>query len=491
MFLFTIKEGDLKRTDWDNTSPQAVRPSLEEILDVYIPTHLPKQYNEITKKIIVATGGDLEQTVHLNWSAYTKRNSKENEIEFDFWGGDKLALLVEKYIFDEFLIPNEQRGLFRKTLALIGDIDYDLSDYYQFLNEILFNSNLEKLNNKKILKSLRLIFLSLNIIDFWANGEGNLKKSLFASERTLLNVYQFLNQKNFQNNKHLKEMYSKLYKKHLDIQSKYFKKVYPAIKVKQGLSLYGHDFLQESLILFEQLGIISMYGNFYYASLLNNDNLDYIEYRNIKDALMLMIKNNKGLLNPVYEEHVIDISLALHFLELWNEIKFIDKWIYDLLTHINFAYLQGKYFPIDTNDFEDLVELNVGEPKEKNEYITTSILLPTLAFWCVKLGLIENYKYIVHLSKEIYKESTLQVWFPDKDTEDYVYIEQASKVSGYSFAPIQIKNDISGFAETIIQVKTNKYLINLENSNYPILYLLASRHFRMPIFPHFFLSEII
>ena len=94
VFLFTIKEGNLKRSDWDNTSPQSVRPSLEEILDVYIPTHLSKQYNDITKKIIVATGGDLEQTVHQNWSGYTKRNSKKDEIEFDFWGGDKLSLLI-------------------------------------------------------------------------------------------------------------------------------------------------------------------------------------------------------------------------------------------------------------------------------------------------------------------------------------------------------------------------------------------------------------
>lgn len=117
VFIFTIKEGDLKRSDWDNTSPQAVRPSLEEILDVYISTHLSKIYNDIPKKIIVATGGDLEQTVHQNWSGYTKRNSKPNEIEFDFWGGDKLSLLIEQHIFNEHIIPKNLRSSFRKTLA--------------------------------------------------------------------------------------------------------------------------------------------------------------------------------------------------------------------------------------------------------------------------------------------------------------------------------------------------------------------------------------
>jgi len=492
VFLFTIKEGDFGRADWDN-GLQAVRPSLNEIIDSYIPKKLSSDNQKLIKKIVLATGGDKKQEIDDNWNGYIEKYSKENEIEFDFWGGDKLAIWIEKYIFNEYIIPSEQRSLFRKTLALIGDIDYDLSDYYKFLDEILFNNELEKLNDKKILKSLRLIFLSLNIIDFWAENEDNLKKSLYASERTLLNVYHFLNKNSLQNKKHLKEIFNKLYKKHLDIQNKYFRKLYPAIKVKQGLSLYGHDFLQESIVLFEQLGIISLQGNFHYATLINesDSSLDYINYKNIKDAIKLMIENNKGLLNPVHEEHIIDISLALHVLELWDETQFINKWIYDLLSHIDFAYQQGSYFPIDTNDFEDLVELNIGEAKEKSEYITTSILLPTLAFWCVKLGLLENYKYIVHLSKEMYKESTLQVWFPDKDTNKFIYTEKASVESGYVFAPIEIKENISEFAKMIESLVNKNYLIDLDNDTFPILYLVSSRHFRMPVFPHFFIKEII
>ena len=33
LFLFTIKSGDLKRREWDDGTPQAVRPSLNEIRD--------------------------------------------------------------------------------------------------------------------------------------------------------------------------------------------------------------------------------------------------------------------------------------------------------------------------------------------------------------------------------------------------------------------------------------------------------------------------
>ena len=197
-----------------------------------------------------------------------------------------------------------------------------------------------------------------------------------------------------------------------------------------------------------------------------------------------MIKNHKGLYNPVYDEHIIDISLALYFLELWDEIEFIDEWIYNLISHIEFAYYQGNYFPIDTNSFEDLVECNLGEKKEKKEYIITSTLIPTLAFWCVKLGLIRNYKYLCKISKDIYKDTTLQIWFADNKLENYVYKTSASVESGYVFAPLRIPEDISKMATIIDKLGKSEHLINLENKEMPILYFISSRYFRMPILPH-------
>jgi len=56
IFLFTIKQGDIIRKDW-NSNEQSVRPSLDEILDVYISNKLLNIYSNLPKKIILATGG--------------------------------------------------------------------------------------------------------------------------------------------------------------------------------------------------------------------------------------------------------------------------------------------------------------------------------------------------------------------------------------------------------------------------------------------------
>ncbi|CUV65747.1 conserved hypothetical protein [Sulfurovum sp. enrichment culture clone C5] len=483
IYLFTIKQGNIARGDW-NTGDQAVKPSLDSILNVYIHTHLEEQYKNLPIKIILATNGDMEQTIKLEWSQYTINNSKD-KIKFEFWGGDKLAIEIEEYIFNEFIIPKEQRSLFRKALALIGDTDYDLRDYYQFLDEILFKNELEKESDKVILKALRLVYLSLNIVVYWSQSENNLKPGLLATERTLLNIYEFLYKNNFMKKRKFKEILDKVYEKNFQTIESYCKKIYPLIEVENGLSFRGHDFLQESLILFEQLGILALYGNLYYLlAYTDEDNFDYRKYEGINTHLKLMIKNHKGLYNPVYDEHIIDISLALHLLYLWDEIEFIDEWIYNLISHIEFAYYQGSYFPIDTNNFEDLVECNLGGKKEKKEYIVTSTLIPTLAFWCVKLGLIENYKYLYKVSQEIYKDSTLQIWFADKDIENFVYKMNASSKSGYVFAPLPIYENISQMGDIVEKLKNSGHLIKLENIEMPILYFISSRYFRMPVLPH-------
>ena len=44
--------------------------------------------------------------------------------------------------------------------------------------------------------------------------------------------------------------------------------------------------------------------------------------------------------------------------------------------------------------------------------------------------------------------------------------------------------------EIINKIQKKEYLIKLENKKFPILYLISSRHFRMPILPHFLFNKL-
>jgi hypothetical protein len=79
LFLFSVKQGDLTRQSWDGT-PQALRSSLNEILDTYIPTKIPKRYQKLKIVICLVFGGDMQEQVRSAVNGYIKRNSHQEDI---------------------------------------------------------------------------------------------------------------------------------------------------------------------------------------------------------------------------------------------------------------------------------------------------------------------------------------------------------------------------------------------------------------------------
>ena len=136
-----------------------------------------------------------------------------------------------------------------------------------------------------------------------------------------------------------------------------------------------------------------------------------------------------------------------------------------------------------------MVELNLGDEPNKDDYIQTSTLIPILAQWCIRLGLIENYKYLVHLSETMYKTSTLQIWYPDEELEKFMYIDNAGFQSGYCDAPIKLPKEISKMSKMMEQIQ-GEHMIDIQklscvNKGMASLIFISNRHFRMPFLANF------
>ncbi len=495
LFLFTIKQGNIGRRDWDQ-GKQAIRPSIEEIKDVYISTHIEPKYQKLPVKIVLCSGGEIKQDTQMTWSNYVTNNSIENEVEYDFWGGDKLALLIEEHLLDENIFPSEVRRKFRKTLILIGEPDYNMYDYYSMLNDILFLQNLKKDSVKKIQKKLMLINLSLNILLTWSRDANNLKPVLLASERTILNIWGFLHENDLFSKKLLINDFVKIKKTYYDIAEEYFAKINPNLDVKNGLNLNSNHFILESKILFEHLGILSLFGLLVFSEgVLSQEKNTFDHAKYVTQRIIILIKNHKTLLNPVLDSHIIDISLTILLLSIHDENEFINEWMYDLLQHIDFADKGfGKYIPISSDAIEDLIAFNMSDTKVKEEVFQTSILLPILAQWCVSLGLIQNYKYIYELSNDMYKNTTLQIWYHDNDLEKYIYRTNAAYKCGLVEAPIVFPEQIKEYAEQMDKIKDKRFLdenFSFMKEGVIFLALISSRHFRMPMLPLFWEPLIV
>lgn len=491
LFLFTIKRGDLGRSDWDS-GQQSIRTSLDEIKDVYLTKYIRPEHSEIRKKIILCTGGDLKQEIEQNWNGYVSTNSIDGKVEYEFWGGDRLSILIEEYMINEQIIPSEFRSLFRKVLSLISDPDYDLSDYYCILNRLLLESNFGDLTEQtglsKAKKTLRTMHLILNIVFFWAKNEQNLKPAIYASERTILITWEFLRKNNLFEEEFIMTIFYEIYKTFFNIYIEYFNKIQKNCHFQNGLHGYSRHSILENINIFEQLGIICIAGILYFFQAnIEKDKKLFESAKAIADTAKSLIENHLSSRSPYYDNNIIEISEAIFLLSCFSENEFVKRWIGEILNHITFAYNHlGQYFPIQSDSFDDLIALSISNTIDKEKLMEISTLIPIIAQWCAILGYEENYSLIRDIITNVFKNTALQIWYPDENTDEFIYTCNAAFKSGNVDAPMIVPETIEQMKDMIKKVQKNTINLNKISSlqhGLAILPIISSRHYRTPFLP--------
>ena len=83
LFLFSVKAGDLTRAESD-AGVQALRPSLNEILDDYIPNRIPPHYKKLKIVICIVVGGIIQQAVHPLVTAFINRETTKGSARVEW-----------------------------------------------------------------------------------------------------------------------------------------------------------------------------------------------------------------------------------------------------------------------------------------------------------------------------------------------------------------------------------------------------------------------
>lgn len=482
LFLLTIKPGDLTRNDWHST-PQSVKPSLDDILEVYIPKKVLKKDMSLKKKIILCCGGDLKQEVQENWNGFVEKNESDG-IEIEFWGADELSSLISKHFLDEYLFPESAQKQIRKTLSLIGDNDYDLSDYYEYINQTLSNlENERSLTQKKVLKALRVFNLSITLVSNWAREEKSFKKSYLASERLLLMVYKFLANKNLLDKKRIKESYIAIYRTHVNIEVSYFLNIQNHLYVRDSFYGYGADKYDYPLRTFEVIGTIACIGLDFVNIALHYQEERMNDAIRVAEGLKSLIKNNSSANSPLFDRNIIDIVLGLKLLYLTNNTEACVEWIESLLIQVLLSIQFGEFFPIYTDLYDDLLSIEKSDEELIKQLTGLSTLIPILFQWFIILDRKDLYKKFQAGITEHYSHTDFQIWYPDKDSEKYMFDQNSAFQSGVTLSSIELPEDYEEFVElTVEAIEWDNSLLYLNSLKYnPTLLLIASRHFKMPL----------
>ncbi len=136
VYLFSVKSGNLTRETWNGNSAQALRPSLDEIQDSFIPSRLPPEHQGKPIVICLCFGGDIKTAVTQDVASYEQRYTRDN-ISFENWNGDKLSELIQQNLLKEELLPSSSQALLRKSLALLEEPESSSKHFSHLVDAIL------------------------------------------------------------------------------------------------------------------------------------------------------------------------------------------------------------------------------------------------------------------------------------------------------------------------------------------------------------------
>ncbi|MDV7621859.1 hypothetical protein R4615_06665 [Acinetobacter baumannii] len=504
IYLFSIKSGHLGRQDWDSGNSQDLRPSLNEIRDVYIPTHIPVEFKNFPIEICLTFGGDLKQELELNIAQYEKLNSTDT-VSFTRWGGDRIAGFLEKYLFNEQLFLNEEvKSLLRKSLALVDQPEVSFANFKSLLSFIF--TGLESKDVKEHLTSLRQCYLALGILNSWCEGENNLESAFLSSERLILlswTIFKLHATSKNQNSKKVKNIFNSILMLYFSINQNYLDKILKHCNKLHALSAAVHpnSEVDVNLKLFDILGKTALFGlwsNWFYNRLYTYKQEEVFQekaleqYEELSKSIKQLILNNPILFQPYKDEQAIEISLAILFL-LENERndKDINSWLTDM-THIIYeSFRSNRRYPSTLNEYLSLIQHPSSSSEMYRKSVTKgSILYPLLAFFSYYFQNTELLNILKSMVKEYIPECTMQIWNPDEYSEEHFY--KNTDIHGTALTGISFEELDTAFKQIKSECKENQKINDLSAIKYEFspLILTACRHYRLPVPFQYFLSML-
>lgn len=494
VFLFSIKSGDLSRREWSSGNPQDLRPSIEEIVEQFIPQRIPPEHKSKPIEICLCFGGEVKEDVRPDVTAFEKKiESREKDLTFSEWNGDRLADLIEKYFLREELLPKESRGLLRKSLAMI---DEPTVSFQHFSSLIRLLSNDGK-NPKKTLIALRQIYLCTGILFTWSRDADNIESAYRSSEFVLLKSWDickpFQGKKN-NTSKAVWGVFDSIFQLYFSITSHFLEqKILPFCDKLHALStaVNSSNSIDVNLKLFDILGRVSLGGIwvFWLANKTQPDNLAFSELlRQYQEAVKKLVINNPILFSPYKDDQAIDIVLALLLLSIENQNNHNIKAILNRLSEsIYQQFSLNNHYPANIYSYSELIEHPIDDSEEYRKSVTKgSILYPILSLFSAIYEESNAYEIMKKLKEEYLAHCNYQIFFLDESSEEYLYNFDEMHGATLSHidinqAPDKLITDISKeckLSNSIRDLSAVKY-------NFWPLILVASRHYRLPAFIHF------
>jgi hypothetical protein len=416
VFLWILKFGDLGRGDL-HSGQQSVEPSVREAVNEYVRNRLPANLVGKPVRVVVVSNGVLKQEAQSGFAALTKDVAEKGH-RLEFWGMDQLTPLIEAHLFGEALLLSHGKSDLRAALAGIEESETAVHRFARFLNTC-FNSpapEREKppaTRKRLFLKRCGAATMGYGVLTVWSAAENNLKPAVIAGDCVLLRLWAEAINANLSNDEDFLERMIATMQLHLETVNSYYEKIMPTLLLPRALVGYRPNPVVYAQLVFEELGRLAtllLIAQFTGAPTALRGG--------IHRALKRLVGAHTVCCRPVFDDHSIDLSLAVCALLGEDDLPSTKNMLRNAIAMLKIALRQNAYLPVDTDLLEDAMAAHVMGAAQPREFFQTSTLVPMLATVAAAIGDDEALGQLRALAPHL-DGVTLERWYPSKELETF------------------------------------------------------------------------
>tara|TARA_R110002124_G_scaffold264235_1_gene430805 strand:+ start:9384 stop:11216 length:1833 start_codon:yes stop_codon:yes gene_type:complete len=500
VFLFSVKAGNLTRRDW-NVGQQALKPSLDEILHVYLRARLPVEHAHLPIVICLTFGGGIHESVRSDVEGYIELNTTER-VSFKQWNGDHIAALIDDGPLREGLMSGDVRRHLRKAVAMVEEPDVAMSHFGELARALTDEASAKPGDR---LRRVQQMTLSLWIMFGWAREAENVEAPYRASEMALLHAWTLLKDqlgKSTQAGEAAGLAFNALVELHHTIWDELCgKAILPHADVQHGISsaVRSMSAIDVNLKLFEMVGRIALRG-LWLVWMANDfskvpqpvpDGEQAEAIDELALQLIAIIRNNPALLTPVADWQAIDIGIAITFLACRKPFHdAIGQWADSISENAWFAFRTHGTYPTRHLSYWYLASHPASSSDEYRQEATEgSVLYPLLAFWAEALNRNDVLDRLAEFKEKDLPHCNFQMFYLDHDSEAQLYLGDDRHGSVLCDVPIKQgdKGTIAFIRRECGVITDYDRLSSIEFGHWPIV-LTACRMHRLPVPPQLWLD---
>ena len=436
VYLVSVKRGNLTRTNWIS-GIQALYPSLIQIVNDFIPHHIPESYARLKKCVCFAIGGAVESNVHQDVKGCFENLEYHYNVATRELTGDFISGCICDHLLSAPVLRGEGQRLLFQALAMVQEPEASLNPFRQL---IAFLFEKEPKNMADWMKQGRTGILCLALLDHYCQDANNLEASSLGSEFFRLALADYAERAtalpDYSETKTKTVIHSSIQLTER-IQERYFAKLEPLVREKYHLSLAvpGDSILNTNLRLFDLLGRAAAFG-LACVERAQGGHVPDESKNGGRDSKTLvermrcfvheMIKNNPTLQYPVRDDFCIEVSLTALFLLSTNDLKVLHWWLAHMVDNLHSCLHVGKPFMCVFCDYRRLAEFCHAPRDYVKTALPSSEMIPTLAVISLSLGFVDIYRQLCELVRRFLPTTNLQLWYPD-DADEKQFIVNGSE----------------------------------------------------------------